>query len=374
MLKVGIVGLPNVGKSTLFNALAEREAAQTSHRPFTTIKPNKEILSVPDENLDKLVEIIDQNPVLSQELTPGVKKKPAVIEIVDIAGLVKGAAQGEGLGNQFLANIREVDLIIHVLREFENPKVVHVDGKIDPLNDLKTIDLELVLSDLEVVSKAIPEREKKLKRTKGLKKTETAQELEILKKVKKTLDQGKPALTTGLSEEQKKIIGSFNLLTLKPVIFVLNIDEKHLIGKKKIEKNLPQGIVIPVCVQLASELWQLDRHERKEYLKELGVKGTGLGEIIKRAYQTLNLITFYTIKGGEIISAWAVPKGINAQKAAGTIHSQFEKNFVKAEVIGCRDLIKAGSWQGAKEKGLVDLRGRDYSVKNGDVIEFKFSK
>ncbi len=360
-LSVGIVGLPNVGKSTLFNALMKREIAKVAQHPFTTVSPNKGIIAVPDGRLDALVNLFKK----------GVEVKPASIEFVDIAGLVKGAAQGEGLGNQFLSHIREVNLILHVLREFENSQAPHVMGRIDPVGDISTVDLELSLADFEVVNRALEERQKKVKGKTGVEKKQIQAEINVLTKIKKVLDRGKPTLVADLDEEETHLIKSFSLLTLKPTIYILNIDETHLPDKDYPRKKFADGIIIPVCIRLASDLYQMKEKERQEYLKEFKIKKTGLEQIIRMAYQTLGLITFYTVKGGEKISAWAVREGANALEAAGTIHTDFAKNFIKAEVIDWQKLIKAGSWQRAKEKGWVNLKGKDYLVKDGEVIEFK---
>ena len=358
-LSVGIVGLPNVGKSTLFNALMKREIAKVGKHPFTTISPNKGIIAVPDERLNGLIKMIKTKTEV----------KPASIEFVDIAGLVKGAAEGAGLGNQFLSYIREVDLILHVLREFKNSQAPHVMGRIDPIGDINTVELELILADFEAVSKALTERRKK----RGSDR-KAQEEILVLEKIKSVLEQGKPAATAGLEEEEKEIIKSFNFLTLKPTIFILNIDEKHLEEKGFTNNKFPSGIVIPVCIRLAADLYQLKTKEREEYLKELKIKKTGLEQVIKTAYKTLQLISFYTIKGGKKISSWSLKEGSTAIEAAGKIHTDFAKKFIKAETIDYKRLIKAGSWQKAKEKGWLNLKGKDYQIKDGEVIEFKFAK
>lgn len=368
MLSVGIIGLPNVGKSTLFNALMQREIAKVGRHPFTTVTPNKGIVVVPDKRLEALVKMVNKNLGLSQEATPGVEKRPAAIEFVDIAGLVKGAAEGAGLGNRFLSHIREVNLILHVLREFDNFQVAHVAGRVDPVGDASTVDLELILADFEVVSRAVNEREKKARSDKKL-----TPELEILKKVKQALDSGLPAISAGLKDEEAEIISSFNLLTLKPAIFILNISEKHLNEGDFPKKSLPEGIIIPVCIKLAADLYEIQEVERKEFMKDLGIKKTGLEQIIKTAYKTLNLISFFTVKGSKKISAWPLKEGSTALDAAGTIHTDFEKRFIKAEVLNWQKLIKAGSWQRAREKGWLQLQGKDYKILDGDVVEFKFN-
>lgn len=361
-LSVGIVGLPNVGKSTLFNALMQREIAKVGRHPFTTVTPNKGIVAVPDKRLTALVKMIKAGGKNALEV------KPATIEFVDIAGLVKGAAEGAGLGNRFLSHIRQVDLMLHVLREFDNLQVAHVSGRIDPVGDAATVDLELILADFEVVAKGLKEREKKAKTDKKI-----ATEVLVLQKVKQVLEEGKPALVAGLKKEEEEVIASFSLLTLKPIIFILNISEKHLSDKDFPKKKLPQGIIIPVCVKLAAELFELEEKERKEFLTQLGIKTTGLEQMIRTAYKTLDLISFYTVKGGKKISAWSIRDGSSAVEAAGAIHTDFVKRFIKAEVINWRKLIQAGSWQKAKEKGWLQFEGKDYKIKDGDVVEFRFN-
>lgn len=363
-LSVGIVGLPNVGKSTLFNALLRRELAVVGPTPFTTIEPNTGVVSVPDERFEKLVDLVKKTTK-----NKDIKTRPATIKFVDIAGLVKGAAEGAGLGNKFLSHIRETDLVLHVLRQFEDPRVAHVSGRIDPIGDAKTVDLELILADFEVVSKAIEERRKKSKKDKKF-----ALESEILEKVKQTLNEGQPALSAGLTNEEEKIIGSFNLLTLKPFIFIFNISEKELDKDfKKIKKNLPKGLIIPICAKLEAELLELSEDEQREYLKDLGITESLLPEIIKAAYKSLGLISFYTIAGFKQASSWSVKEGSTALEAAGQIHTDFARKFIKAEVIPIQKLLKVSSWQTAKQKGLLRLEGKDYKVQDGDVIEIKHS-
>jgi ribosome-binding ATPase len=358
VLKVGIIGLPNVGKSTLFNALMQREMAKVGPHPFTTVAPNKGMVAVPDKRLQALTAMI-------KKINPRLQVKPAMIEFVDIAGLVKGAAEGAGLGNQFLSHIREVDLILHVLREFENQQAPHVAGKIEPVADAATVDLELILADFEVAAKAIEER-----KGKALKDKKAAAELEVLEKIYQVLKNGKPAITADLNEDQLKIIKSFNLLTLKPVIFVLNIAEKHLEEADFSRDKMPEGIIMPVCVKLASDLYSLDEKDRQEFLKQLKIKTSGLKQVISLAYKTLGLITFYTVKGGNIVSAWPVKNNASVLEGAGTIHTDFVNRFVKAQVIGVEALLKLGSWQQAREKGLLHFEGKDYKITDADVIEF----
>ncbi|MFC1711280.1 redox-regulated ATPase YchF [Patescibacteria group bacterium] len=360
-LKVGIVGLPNVGKSTLFNALMEREMAKVGQHPFTTVTPNKGMVAVPDERLEKLVKLL-------KKTNKDINVKPASIEFVDIAGLVKGAAEGAGLGNQFLSHIREVDLILHVLREFENPKVPHVSGRVDPVSDVATTDLELILSDFEVVAKALQEREKKVRDNKKI-----AREVAILQKLKKALEKGRPAISVDLSDEEKKDIGSFNLITLKPVIFIVNISEKHLEAEDYPKGDLPEGIVVPVCVKLAADLYDLDKKDRQEFLSQFKLKKTGLEQLIKSCYKTLGLITFYTLKREKVISAWPISEQTTAIDGAGSIHSDFVKRFIKAEVIDWKKLYQVGSWKEARQKGLLHFEGKNYKIVDGDIIEFIFN-
>jgi len=361
-LSVGIVGLPNVGKSTLFNALMQREIASVGHHPFTTVSPNRGIVVVPDGRLKKLVGMVEKGGGSSVEIDP------PKITFVDIAGLVKGAHQGEGLGNRFLSHIREVDLMLHVLREFNSSQVPHVAGRVDPTADASTVNLELILADFEVVVKSIKEREKKSRTNK-----KANQEIEVLEKLKEVLDEGKPALVADLDEGEEKLLGSFNFLTLKPSVYILNVSESWLEEEDFPKDKLPEGIIIPVCIKLAADLFQLDDKERGDYLSTVGVKSTGLDQVIKTAYKTLRLITFYTVKGNKKVSGWSIKEGTPAVKAAGKIHSDFEKRFIKAEVIDWRQLVRAGSWQAAKEKGLLQLKGRDYKIKDGEVVEFKFN-
>lgn len=268
-----------------------------------------------------------------------------------------------------LFHIREVDLILHVLREFENSQAPHVSGKIDPVRDISTIDLELTLADLEVITKSLAQRKKKRRTDKEF----LAQTL-VLEKIKKVLDKGEPAIKASLTDEEKKLVASFNFLTLKPVIFILNISEKQLDESKQSANSLPKGLVIPICIKLASDLYQLDEKERKEYLNQYRIKKTGLEQVIKRAYDTLGLITFYTVKGGKKISAWPIKKGMTAEQGAGAIHSDFKDKFIKAEVIDWQKLIQAQSWQKAREAGWLNLKGRDYQLKDGEVVEYIFSK
>jgi GTP-binding protein YchF len=361
-LSVGIVGLPNVGKSTLFNALMQREIAKVGRHPFTTVTPNKGVVVVPDQGMTALFKLIKAK-------NKSVEVRPATIEFVDIAGLVKGAAEGAGLGNRFLAHIREVDLILHVLREFDNPQVAHVSGQIDPVSDASTADLELILADFETVAKAISEREKKAKSDKPL-----AAEVAVLRKIKQVLGEGKPAIAAGLADEEEKLVASFNLLSLKPVVFVLNISEKHLDEEDYSKEKLPEGVIIPICVKLEAELYELNPQERKDLMDGYRMKKAGLEEVIRTAYQTLGLITFYTIKGGKIVTAWPVKKGTTALMAADTIHTDFARRFIKAEVIDNRRLIETGSWQAAKESGLIRTEGKEYPVQDGEVIEFIIGK
>ncbi|MEN2997662.1 MAG: redox-regulated ATPase YchF [Brevinematia bacterium] len=359
----GIVGLPNVGKSTLFNALTKANA-QVSNYPFCTIEPNVGIVEIRDERLDTLAKLSNSQ-----------KKTYTTIKFIDIAGLVKNASKGEGLGNQFLSNIRDVDAIVHLIRLFNSPEVPHI-GDIDPIRDLEIINTELILKDLEFIEKA---KEKLIKLAKSGDK-EAHKELEILEKLHSELLNGKMAISI-LSEEEKETIEKYQLLTAKPMLIVANIDEK-LIGKEEsdinftklaeyVNKNLNTK-VLPISAKLEDEIAELPEEEGKAFLKELGVELSGLQILATEGYKILNLITFFTIKGIES-RAWTVKKGTNILKAAGKIHSDMEKGFIKAEVIHYDELVKIGSWTKAKEEGKIRVEGKDYIVKDGDVILIRFN-
>ena len=364
-MKLGIVGLPNVGKSTLFNSLT-KAGAESANYPFCTIDPNVGVVPVPDERLNLLAEMYH-----SAKITP------AVIEFVDIAGLVKGASKGEGLGNQFLANIREVDAIIHVVRCFEDANVIHVDGSVNPLRDIETINLELIFSELEILER----RSAKTSRAARNDKTQ-AKELELLKRIQKHLEDGKLAITfTTEDEDEQAWMKEYNLLTAKPVIFAANVSEEDLADdgasnpmvqevRKYAEENHSEVFVI--CAQIEQEIAELDDDEKQMFLEDLGLKESGLEKLIKASYRILGLLSYLTA-GETETRAWTIRQGTKAPQAAGKIHSDFERGFIRAEVVNYKDLLDCGSYAAAKEKGLVGLEGKDYVVKDGDVILFRFN-
>ena len=364
-MKLGIVGLPNVGKSTLFNSLT-KAGAESANYPFCTIDPNVGVVTVPDERLNLLGDFYKSKKVT-----------PAVIEFVDIAGLVKGASKGEGLGNQFLANIREVDAIVHVVRCFEDSNVVHVDGSIDPLRDIETINLELVFSDLEILERRIA----KVTKTARMDK-EAAKELTFLEKVKAHLEEGQLAITLETeNEDEDAWLATYNLLTAKPVIYVANVAEDD-IADDGANNQYVQAVreyaakqnseVFVICAQIEEEISELDEDERKMFLEDLGLTESGLEKLVRASYHLLGLMSFLTA-GEDETRAWTIKIGTKAPQAAGKIHTDFERGFIKAEVVNYQDLLDCGSYAGAREKGLVRMEGKEYVVQDGDVILFRFN-
>ena len=363
-MKLGMVGLPNVGKSTLFNALTNA-GAESANYPFCTIEPNVGIVSGPDKRLDKLAEMYNPD-----------KFTPATLEFVDIAGLVKGASKGEGLGNKFLGDIREVDAIVHVVRCFEDDNIIHVDGSIGAKRDIETINLELIFSDLEILQRRLDKDKKLLKGDKGMQK-----EIDFLEKLIAHMEEGNSARSFDFSEDEKEILKTVPLLSNKPVIYAANMSEADFTGN--IDNNeqyraileiaeAENSTVLPICAQIEAEIADMDKEDRDMFLADLGLEESGLNRIISKGYSLLGLISFLTA-GQQEVRAWTITKGTKAPQAAGKIHTDFEKGFIRAEVVAYDELVECGGMAGAKEKGLVRLEGKEYVMKDGDVVLFRFN-
>lgn len=362
-MKIGIVGLPNVGKSTMFNSIT-KAGAECANYPFCTIEPNVGVVGVPDERLDELTKMYHPQ-----------KTTHAVIEFVDIAGLVKGASKGEGLGNKFLSHIRETDSICEVVRCFEDSNVVHVDGSVDPIRDIETINLELIFADIETVNKRLDKAKKNLKADKKYQ-----QEINLLEKIKENLENGISARAIDFNEEEQEAVKEMFLLTTKPILYIANISEEQLenaendamVQKVKAYAAKEKAEVIPLCVKIEEELSGLEDEDKKEMLEALGLEESGLDKVIKKSYDLLGLMSFLTA-GEPEVRAWTIKKGTKAPQAAGKIHSDIERGFIKAEVVSYNDLMNAGSMVNAKEKGLVRSEGKEYIMQDGDIVLFKFN-
>jgi GTP-binding protein YchF len=365
MLRAGIVGLPNVGKSTLFNALTSQQSALAANYPFATIEPNVGVVAVPDERLEPLAKLVKTSVII-----------PATVEFVDIAGLVRGASKGEGLGNQFLANIRETDTVVQVVRCFESEEIVHVEGSVDPRRDIETIQIELALADLASMEKR---RDRAQKSVKSGDKTAKA-ELEVIEKLLPALEEGKPARTIQLTDDERAVARGLFLLTTKPTIYAANVDEAtisdpdsnpHVRTVREIAAAESADCVV-ICAQLESELVELPPDERADYLDALGATSSGVDQMIKSVYHLLGLMSFLTA-GEKEVRAWTIPQGTKAPQAAGTIHSDIERGFIRAEVVSYDALIKAGSTAAAREQGTLRVEGKDYVMQEGDVVHFRFN-
>jgi len=366
MLQAGIVGLPNVGKSTLFNALTAQEAALAANYPFATIEPNVGVVAVPDERLSVL-----------EAMNKAQKVVPATVEFVDIAGLVRGASKGEGLGNKFLANIRECDAVIQVVRCFDDDNIVHVEGSVDPVRDIETIQIELALADLASAEKR---RDKAVKAIKSSGDKDAKIEIELLDKIQPILEDGRPARAADLTDDERQIVKKWFFLSTKPTIYAANVDEETLAdptGNPYVQTVLKHAEtenaeVVVICAKLEAELVALDAAERDEYLRDLGVNSSGVGRLIRSAYTMLGLMSFLTA-GEKEVRAWTIPIGTKAPQAAGEIHTDIERGFIRAEIVSYDDLVACGSRKAASDKGLARLEGKEYVMQDGDVVDFRFN-
>lgn len=363
-LTAGIVGLPNVGKSTLFNAITKNNVLQANY-PFATIDPNVGIVEVPDERLTAISNIVNPQKIV-----------PTTFEFTDIAGLVKGASKGEGLGNQFLSHIRNCDAICQVIRCFENSNIIHVEGSVDPIRDMETINLELILADLEIVEKRIPKIEKKAL----LKQDDCEEEYKVLKIIQEGLLNSTPIRNLELNDKELKIVKNFSFLTIKPILYIANVSEEDLMdlencelyNKLLVETKKINAPVIPICAQIEQELSSLSLEEKNDFLNDLGLKSSGLDDLIQKSYEVLGLLTYFTA-GVKEVRAWTFQKGMTAPECAGIIHSDFQKGFIKAETVSYADFIEYKSIAKAKEKGKVRLEGKEYIVQDGDIMNFRFN-